>query len=358
MNKRIYFNGLIVFFTLLVTFLITSCNSVYKVSFDSGFSESETLYVQSGNTICAPKEVCKSGYVFEGWYYNNGDGQERKWNFESDTVRSDVVLYAKWAPVKNRITLILNGGQCSVSYIDVLYGEEYHLPTPEFKGKYFYGWFLGNDRQYSGKWIGNIDITLEAKWLLFDPDNCPTFGTYEQDGVEENGKEPIEWIVLDENEYGYLLVSRFILDARMMESGNTHKSYKDCELRKWLNSSFYYEAFSSLERDLIIDTFIDDAGVSDGVFLLSFSEVNDYFYQPDFAGTVGTTYVQSSDLEKVHVKYDSWWLRNVFKKNVPYQTYLALICYGSYTGTTLGRDVYGVRPAIWVEKRAIDIDID
>ena len=32
------------------------------------------------------------------------------------------------------------------------------------------------------------------------------FGSYEQDGDEENGPEPIEWIVLDKDDEGNILV--------------------------------------------------------------------------------------------------------------------------------------------------------
>ena len=353
-RRRIKLLSLFLSVIMLVLFQITGCSTVYCVTLDYGSSKTETFFVNYNKKIDTPKEPWKTGYIFDGWYYYSDD-QSYKWDFSKDTVTRDITLHAKWTPIVNKISLELNGGHCNINYIDVTYGQEFELPIPEYGGKFFSGWYLGNNRQQNGMWKGNSDISLEAKWLLFDPDNCPTFGTYEQDCVEENGKEPIEWLVLDESADAYLLISRYILDSRMIESGNTHKSYKDCELRKWLNGVFYFNAFSSSEREFIVDTFIEDADVTDSIFLISHDEANHYFYQTDFAGTVGTVFAQNNGLERIHVTYDSWWLRNVFKKNAAHQIYPAMICYGSYTGASLGRDFYGVRPAIWVKKAAINI---
>lgn len=38
------------------------------------------------------------------------------------------------------------------------------------------------------------------------------FGTFEQDNDKTNGREPIEWRVLDKNEKGVLLLSEYILE--------------------------------------------------------------------------------------------------------------------------------------------------
>ena len=81
----------------------------------------------------------------------------------------------------------------------------------------------------------------------------------------------------------------------------------------------------------------------------------EYLYQTDFAETTATAYAKSKDIEHIVDQYDVWWLRNVTQKNVPFQVYPATTGYGSRYGATLGRDYYGVRPAIWVKKTAISI---
>ena len=356
MKKRIKLFSLFLIVIVLVLFQITGCGTIYRITFDYGSSKTETVFVENNKTIDIPKEPWKTGYSFDGWYYYSDD-QSYKWDFSKDTVKCDITLQAKWTPIVNKIYLESNGGHCNINYIDVAYGQEFELPVPVYEGKFFSGWYLGNNRQGDGIWKGNSDITIEAKWLLFDPDNCPTFGAYEQDCNEKNGKEPIEWLVLDENAEGYFLLSKYILDARMIESGNKHKPYKDCELRKWFDRTFYYEAFSSEERKNLLETYIEDAGVTDEIFIISYDEMLEYLYQTDFAETTATAYAKSKDIEHIVDQYDVWWLRNVTQKNVPFQVYPATTGYGSRVGATLGRDCYGVRPAIWVEKNAIIINL-
>ena len=73
-------------------------------------------------------------------------------------------------------------------------------------------------------------------------------GSYEQDNNLDNGKEKIEWIVLDENNGTYLLMSRYILDAHAYNDIDTPVSWETCTLRAWLNDNFLREAFSEKEQ--------------------------------------------------------------------------------------------------------------
>ena len=43
----------------------------------------------------APRDPAKEGYVFEGWYYTEEDGNEVKWDFKTP-VHGDIELKAKW----------------------------------------------------------------------------------------------------------------------------------------------------------------------------------------------------------------------------------------------------------------------
>lgn len=54
--------------------------------------EDHQLVVSSG-TVTKPANPTKTGYTFAGWYSN-----DTKWNFEVDTVTSDLVLEARWSP--------------------------------------------------------------------------------------------------------------------------------------------------------------------------------------------------------------------------------------------------------------------
>ncbi|WP_155838441.1 DUF6273 domain-containing protein [Butyrivibrio proteoclasticus] len=82
------------------------------------------------------------------------------------------------------------------------------------------------------------------------------FGEYEQDGIADDGKEPIEWIVCDKKDGYALLLSRYIL-----ESGSSYAQYQGIEpedriwknslQRYFLNEYFYNVAFNDEEKNQI-----------------------------------------------------------------------------------------------------------
>ena len=62
------------------------------VTFDTqGGSKVDSVRVLDGNTISAPTDPKKDGYIFDGWSYNAKD-----WDFTSDKVTADITLIAKW----------------------------------------------------------------------------------------------------------------------------------------------------------------------------------------------------------------------------------------------------------------------
>ena len=103
------------------------------------------------------------------------------------------------------------------------------------------------------------------------------FGSYEQDFDFSNGKEPLEWIVLDRVGDKALLLSRFGLEYYWYYQ---HGTWEESGVRRELNEFFYVDAFSPKEREKIVKTAIktpNDTGIDivteDYVFLLSESEV-------------------------------------------------------------------------------------
>lgn len=116
-----------------------------------------------------------------------------------------------------------------------------------------------------------------------------TFGSYEQDNDLTNGKEPIEWYVLDKSGGQMLLVSVKILDNQIYGVYDSGVSWETCTLRNWLNNDFYNAAFSVNEKMLIADSYVVNAnnphyGTSAGndtidkVFCLGFGELETYFH--------------------------------------------------------------------------------
>lgn len=68
----------------------------HTVSFDSqgGTEVANLTNVNSGTTITSPSAPTKEMYTFVGWYKDKAGTES--WNFSTDTVTSDVTLYAKW----------------------------------------------------------------------------------------------------------------------------------------------------------------------------------------------------------------------------------------------------------------------
>ena len=71
-----------------------------EISFDTngGSRPPEMQSMDSGKNILKPEDPVREGYVFEGWYYTDKDGNETEWNFE-DPVYENITLKAKWKEV-------------------------------------------------------------------------------------------------------------------------------------------------------------------------------------------------------------------------------------------------------------------
>ena len=119
-----------------------------------------------------------------------------------------------------------------------------------------------------------------------------TFGSYEQDNNIENGKEPIEWLVLDYDAKNNrtLLLSRYALEKMPFHNVLERMTWEQCSLRTWLNGAFLSNAFTVQEQAGILTTTVSNSkeqaysewSTSDGnntqdkAFLLSYAEANEY----------------------------------------------------------------------------------
>ncbi|MDO4304555.1 MAG: DUF6273 domain-containing protein [Bacillota bacterium] len=179
------------------------------------------------------------------------------------------------------------------------------------------------------------------------------FGTLEQDNDLSNGNEPIEWIVLDEQDGRLLLISRYIIDAKPYHEEYKNITWEQSDLRLWLNEIFYEEAFTRKEREQIQKVQLSnpdnpDYGTEggndtiDSVFLLSVEEAEQYFSSESKRKARGTAYANERWFNPVW-----WWLRSSGCDNCN----AAFVDYYGYVSS--GGDHVdfstGVRPALWVE---------
>ena len=114
-----------------------------------------------------------------------------------------------------------------------------------------------------------------------------TLGSYWQQN--NAGKEPIEWLVLHEDEDSMYVLSKYCLDCIPYREGRK-TAWKNSYMRRWLNETFLNNAFSEEEKDRIILSDVKtesggwhgrglDAGlaVKDKVFLPSIAEAILFF---------------------------------------------------------------------------------
>ena len=148
---------------------------------------------------------------------------------------------------------------------------------------------------------------LSDSLCFTNEDGYVVFGSYEQDGNLSDGSEPIEWMILDENEDEITLISRYVLDYVQYNKEFKPVTWSGCFLRKWLNDDFYNSAFSEDEKNSLIQLEINDdsydkyfeynegSDVADYVICLSLNELMDAV-EFDELYTTGTKYGCSHEL--------------------------------------------------------------
>ncbi|MCQ2564309.1 MAG: InlB B-repeat-containing protein [Clostridia bacterium] len=129
--------------------------------YDNGLEDREMTY-NYGSLLTEPQQPEKENYVFLGWF--NG---ETKWDFENDTITSNLELVAHWQRSRLAVTFDPNNGE-SRKIKEVAYGTKLgDSPFPSLKkeGYTFDGWYNGDT-----KWDLNHDVVtdtllLVAKWV-------------------------------------------------------------------------------------------------------------------------------------------------------------------------------------------------
>ena len=136
------------------------------VSFVNEDTMVKTVPVLSGDTVSAPADPVKEGYVFQGWY--NGD---TKFNASSPVTESGTYT-AKWEIETYTVTFDANGGS-EVESQQVAYGGSATEPTTIKEGYAFAGWYL-NGELYDFTASVTENIVLTAKWNeVVTPDDQP-----------------------------------------------------------------------------------------------------------------------------------------------------------------------------------------
>lgn len=193
-----------------------------------------------------------------------------------------------------------------------------------------------------------------------------TFGSYEQDNDISNGKEPIEWLVLDVQDGKMLVVSKYALDCKKYNEEQVDLTWETCSLRSWLNDEFISEAFMSSELDRIPTVNVEadketrysynniefGNDTQDKIFVLNTDEANEYFGSKSDRACKPTEFaVAKGAYESSSKDYEGncwWWLRSPGA----YQDNAARVVGGGgiqYDGIYVDKEDGAVRPAMWIE---------
>lgn len=205
--------------------------------------------------------------------------------------------------------------------------------------------------------------------IVYQVGDYITFGSYEQDNNLDNGKEEIEWLILDVQDGKVLVISKYGLDAQPYNKYHVDVTWEDCTLRQWLNDYFLNSAFSESEQKKIQTTTVvaeneehDDteAGndTQDKIFLLSVKEVYEYFDSGEERESTPTDYAVAegcwTDTMDDYYGNCWWWLRSPGD----YQYWAAGVTSEGnvdVNGFRVDLDNRAVRPVMWIECGKDDI---
>lgn len=185
------------------------------------------------------------------------------------------------------------------------------------------------------------------------------FGVYEQDNNLSNGKEEIEWYVIDIKDGKALVMSKYALDCVSYNDKCEGSSWDNSSIRRKLNNDFINDAFSEDERECIpIVTVLADKNpefstnqgikTQDRIFFLSIDEVKKYCKHSELRKCQPTTYAieNGSGIDKDNGNC-CWWLRTtgVDRESAAYVDAYGEIFEG---GDFIFNKHYAVRPVMWI----------
>ena len=189
------------------------------------------------------------------------------------------------------------------------------------------------------------------------------FGRYEQDDNTSNGKEPLEWMVLNQSGEYALLMTVNTIDVQPFASDLSHTDWEKSYLREWLNGSFYQEAFTLGEQNgILLSNVSKDVSAlyearnestitKDRVYVLGFNEISNYLETEQAMIAAATPYalslVKNGGLVNDTTGGSVYWLRS--PGNTKYNQ--SCINHDGACGSLLSIASGFVRPVIQVDLR-------
>ena len=211
---------------------------------------------------------------------------------------------------------------------------------------------------------GNANGVISASLVNGGIGDTVVFGKYEQNAYMPDGKEDIEWIILDVDGSRKLLISKYGLDCVMYNDEWVEVTWATSSIRNWLNTTFLNTAFSADEQKYIVKTHLHTndnisahtkggADTEDKVFFLSVEEANTYFSSDYERQLMGTAYAVA---RKAYIHEATagcwWWLRTPGENQKQACMVMSSGLIRSESDYAY-RDKPAVRPAVWVDVQSV-----
>ena len=160
-----------VIFEVKVVEAITQETGTYTVTYNNnGHGTAQDAVPGSTALPDELPELSETGYIFDGWYYDNNTFENEA--NAGDAISTNTTLYAKWS--KNNaewctITFNANGGTCSTSTAEAVFGSTYTLPTATKENYALTGWSDGTTTHKGTYTVpSESTATLTAQWISTD----------------------------------------------------------------------------------------------------------------------------------------------------------------------------------------------
>lgn len=224
-------------------------SKISNIQFDSqGGSDVDPMVVDKNELIQAPASPTRLGYKFAGWY-KEAEGIN-PWNFTTDKVNSDTILYAKW-------TYITPAKANGWNYLD---GEWYFFNNGTMLGdtwkqdstkRWFYidndGTMVTNDwRQDSSKhwfYLGSDGAMMKKAWIqdssknwfYLDADGAMAANTWKQDSSKwyylgADGAMVSNTWILNNNKWYYLKANGEMATGWILYKGDWYYLYSNGQM--------------------------------------------------------------------------------------------------------------------------------
>ncbi|MBQ3049757.1 MAG: hypothetical protein IJC94_07365 [Oscillospiraceae bacterium] len=211
-------------------------------------------------------------------------------------------------------------------------------------------------KEYGQELYDTIGLVSEGEYIKF--------GSYEQDNDTANGKETIEWLVLEVKDGKALVISKNILECMPFYNEKEFTDWGTCTLRTWLNEEFYNEAFSDAEKAMVptvtvvaerspypSNTANPGENTEDKVFILNVQEAESYLSSNKARKSLCTEYTKAKGNFVDDNGYGWWWLRTN-GRDKKLATYVYEHGKVAYLGNWVNATETGVRPVIWIDLNA------